>query len=572
MAQTPGSFVGRNTNPNAPPLAAAALNAAFGTKADAANGVLTNPTITGGTLDNAPVGGSIPSTGAFTMLSVGGALSGAGLAALFASPPSIGNSVPNTGAFTTLSATGAVSGAGITALFASPPAIGGTTPSTGRFTSFNGWPATFAAQNGSVVVTGGTGYVIGEVMTLADGCATHTTLVASTVAGSVISRANIGNPGICTISPSGTLTVASTTGTGTGATFTIPYAPTGPNAYTGDFIHNAGNTALGAEQSGYYAGQESIFIGNRAGGTISTGDFITVVGHNACGVGAGATPITGASSMICIGTDAGRNIAQGVARNVLIGPAAGQNVAATDNTIVGNGAASTLLVGGVQNTILGGGAATTLVSGGGNFIGGFKADVTVATAINAVIIGAQNAGGAAGARCPGESVCVGAAIGNASVTSAGGQHVLIGSRVGQTNLTNGTGEILIGYNLDMPTGQGFANGWRNIGGSWIAKQTAPTVLSGFGTSPTVAGNGTAGFTVNVGTGGTASSGVLTISSTAAPTGWACNAVDQTNAATANTVATPLSTTTITLTNYSRTTGIATAWAASDVITVSCNGY
>jgi hypothetical protein len=34
LAQTPGTFVGRNTDPNAPPLSAAALNAAFGTKQD----------------------------------------------------------------------------------------------------------------------------------------------------------------------------------------------------------------------------------------------------------------------------------------------------------------------------------------------------------------------------------------------------------------------------------------------------------------------------------------------------------------------------------------------------------
>lgn len=39
LAQTPGSFVGRNTNPNAPPLAADALNQAFATKADVASPV-----------------------------------------------------------------------------------------------------------------------------------------------------------------------------------------------------------------------------------------------------------------------------------------------------------------------------------------------------------------------------------------------------------------------------------------------------------------------------------------------------------------------------------------------------
>jgi hypothetical protein len=66
LAQTPGTFVGRNTDPNAPPLSAAALNAALGTKADAANGVLTNPTITGGTMSGnaslAPVTSSATGT------------------------------------------------------------------------------------------------------------------------------------------------------------------------------------------------------------------------------------------------------------------------------------------------------------------------------------------------------------------------------------------------------------------------------------------------------------------------------------------------------------------------------
>jgi hypothetical protein len=47
LAQTPGTFQGVTANPNAPPLSAAALNAAFGSKADATGGVLTNPTISG---------------------------------------------------------------------------------------------------------------------------------------------------------------------------------------------------------------------------------------------------------------------------------------------------------------------------------------------------------------------------------------------------------------------------------------------------------------------------------------------------------------------------------------------
>ena len=49
----------------------------------------------------------------------------------------IGATTPAPGHFTTLDSTSAPSGAGITALFASPPAIGGTAPAAGSFTALN---------------------------------------------------------------------------------------------------------------------------------------------------------------------------------------------------------------------------------------------------------------------------------------------------------------------------------------------------------------------------------------------------------------------------------------------------
>lgn len=101
--------------------------------------------------------------------------------------------------------------------------------------------------------------------------------------------------------------------------------------------------------------------------------------------------------------------------------------------------------------------------------------------------------------------------------------------------------------------------------------TAPTIASGFGTSPTIPNsNGTAAFTINVGTGGAASSGVLTMPE--ATTGWVVDCVDITNAATAVTVQTAGTSTSVTLTNYSRTTGLATAWAASDIIRCKAMAY
>ena len=99
----------------------------------------------------------------------------------------------------------------------------------------------------------------------------------------------------------------------------------------------------------------------------------------------------------------------------------------------------------------------------------------------------------------------------------------------------------------------------------------PAIASGFGTSPSISATNTTAFTVNVGTGGTASSGVITMP--AATTGWNCkvtpNGAPQ---AAAVTYSAPTSTTSITLTNYTLTTGATLAWTASTVLAVSCIGY
>jgi hypothetical protein len=103
--------------------------------------------------------------------------------------------------------------------------------------------------------------------------------------------------------------------------------------------------------------------------------------------------------------------------------------------------------------------------------------------------------------------------------------------------------------------------------------TAPTISAGFGTSPSIPNsNGTAAFTVNVGTGGTASSG--TIGLPTAANGWVCNAFDFTSPTTGGgyyVKQTGGTTTTAVLTGFN-TAGAATAWTASDVLRVSCFAY
>jgi hypothetical protein len=104
----------------------------------------------------------------------------------------------------------------------------------------------------------------------------------------------------------------------------------------------------------------------------------------------------------------------------------------------------------------------------------------------------------------------------------------------------------------------------------FASQAAPTVSSGFGSSPSIVkNNGPQGFQVNVGTGGSASSGVIGLPT--APNGWACSVADVTTPATNFTKQTASSTTTATVTNYG-TSNTATGWTASDKLNMSCSPY
>lgn len=142
-------------------------------------------------------------------------------------------------------------------------------------------------------------------------------------------------------------------------------------------------------------------------------------------------------------------------------------------------------------------------------------------------------------------------------------------------LTNGVGKFTVDYLGQVSGSNLIATG--QVKGATLAittllcSNTAPTIASGFGTSPSIANNnGTCSFTVNVGTGGTANSGVLTLP--AASHGWSCRGEDRTTPASFVESVFSTSTTSVTVNNYSRTTGLAIAWTASDVLEISCFGY
>jgi hypothetical protein len=152
-----------------------------------------------------------------------------------------------------------------------------------------------------------------------------------------------------------------------------------------------------------------------------------------------------------------------------------------------------------------------------------------------------------------------------------------------TGGTNGIGGTLTGGNnvLLMSTGyvtvdaaSASTSNYMNITNAIITNLAPPNYVSGFGSSAGYAGNtnGTSiGFKWNVGFGGTASSGVIRFANATA-NGWYCTARDITNPSLYVEDVASTSTTDITVTNYSRTTGLAAAWTSGDQLLFNCWGY
>lgn len=112
---------------------------------------------------------------------------------------------------------------------------------------------------------------------------------------------------------------------------------------------------------------------------------------------------------------------------------------------------------------------------------------------------------------------------------------------------------------------GFTGSGSLVFSAMLMSATAPIISSGFGTSPSiVTSNGTASFTVNVGTGGTASSGVIGLP--ASTNGWNCfcediNTFSTTVFRTRQTVSAQSS---CTIGNFN-TSAAAAAWASGDTL-------
>lgn len=147
-----------------------------------------------------------------------------------------------------------------------------------------------------------------------------------------------------------------------------------------------------------------------------------------------------------------------------------------------------------------------------------------------------------------------------------------------SNLSLGTGTIsattlsattLIGTtaaNLGSITNASNAN-------ALLFSGTAPTVSSGFGTNPSITANGTLTFRVNVGTGGTATGGVIGLPT--APNGWNLD-ISVLNPTATNLLHTTYqsanTTNTVTIANVTTSTGASTAWPASTILMIQATAF
>jgi len=232
-------------------------------------------TITGGSIDSTTVGATTASTGAFTILSASSTVSGTGFSTYLASPPAIGGTTAAAGTFTTLiggsgsanyeqitggaagkavqfqslgtdanisqvfqsKGTGAIdlaagssgvnisNGGTVTAItgltggsYTLIPTITISAPTTAGGVQATGTVAMLALA--TTLVSGGSGYAALDTITLTGGTFSQAIVIrVDTVSSGAILTFTVTNGGTYTVLPTNPISQGSTSGSGTGATF-----------------------------------------------------------------------------------------------------------------------------------------------------------------------------------------------------------------------------------------------------------------------------------------------------------------------------------------------------------------
>ena len=153
--------------------------------------------------------------------------------------------------------------------YTTPPTWTATAPTTAGGATASGSVNSIGVVS-AVVSAGGSGYVVGDVLTISGGTqTTAATVTVATLSGSAVATVSISNAGVYTASP--TNPASTTGGTGTGATFTLSFG-----------INNSFTITAG---SGYIEQPTVSFSGGGGSGaaayaTVGSGTIVKTLGAN----------------------------------------------------------------------------------------------------------------------------------------------------------------------------------------------------------------------------------------------------------------------------------------------------
>ncbi len=348
---------------------------------------------------------------------------------------------------------------------------------------------------------------------------------------------------------------------------------------SGGNINATGGTGIGSSSGG----SVTLNAGNSAAATTATGAQLSLLGGTSGGNG-GALTLIGGTGGTGGGVGGAMTLESGFGNS---GAASGNLTIKTPdraNATIGP-ATATILIQTGTNTTNGTVAAAahgdtfTVTTGAGQLtnntstaVAGHGGTASITTGVGGAATAASGTHtGGAGGNFTLTTGAGGAATAGGTPTGGAGGTLAFVAGIGGTGTTPGAdgaitfktgGNIL----LTMSTGTlGFGTG-----NSVYASTTAPSAPS-FGTSPSVvANNGTMAFTINVGTGGSVSTGSFTMP--ASTTGWACAVQDVTHPDDNDTRITASTTTSVSVKNYGMVSGTTRNWDASDVLVFRCTGY
>lgn len=364
---------------------------------------------------------------------------------------------------------------GFSGTFTGTPTFSGSIALTGGVTglpTINGWSLQWGAREDSAAATptaAGSGYAAGDTITIAatgGSCVTVPTLAVISVSGNGVAKWMVQKSGSCTSVPTNPVTQASTSGSGTGATFTLNW---GPIPSTPVFSPLAIDT------------NENVRLGTNAAPSLTTGNELTAVGFAACG------GVTTGNENTCLGWKAGGSM--NTSFNVFVG-GAGVALASTatgaGNTIVGDvalrnitDAQAVTLVG---NNVAKNGSVNKAWGWTGVGSSAFLNLDNSNSSNDSTAFGINACKGGTGTAAFRQVACIGGDTGGA-LTS--GNHItILGTGVGNTTVTSGTNIVLIGTdgNTDSNTsssihvGAGAGDIWSATGAD--TPSTSATTIAG----------------------------------------------------------------------------------------------